>query len=593
MFLKVNRQWKSRTDVRLLVFIENNVSNENNGSFDRGPICFEEVCYFYCTGFERIGGSVMSDRPESDPESIVLVHEILNEKGEVVRWHFGNIIEVQRGLDCLEWDHRCISVPYFCDDDGGDLPSDLPTDLTESPDNGDSSSGGGSNASLLFHELMNSCPSTPNDIFGNGEGSLDASTCTALRELRECTLQGSGGIGIFTADNFHLIQELIDNNRIESVKEFACNSDSDLRSKELVVEYAEYISFDNSITPEDFFKIAEFLDEEEIEMNTGEFIVTYDVEDCIASSLGCNSSNCTSFRSCITTSAIETLSNNDIALTADVSRYDVELLLRYQRLIEESKDDSRALEASTIAIISTDYLISLDDPEINEFIAELGDYSPSDPYFQFIIEQLKLLLIEVIRDFIPGASTLTLGPEALNLFNQGKWLEALSLTFEIILNEADIFLGPGKVLTSGIELGIGISKIYKRVPALKNLAELGDLYFDRIINTMKKVVGDDFLKKIKKVDRGGGAHFPDVSAESMMDELKDVLDVEPTMVLGEQLYPIFKVGDIPFSNKFLYIELYPDSKSGFAWTIEISKGPENLTSGSQLTTVYKIRFDLD
>ena len=38
------------------------------------------------------------------------------------------------------------------------------------------------------------------------------------------------------------------------------------------------------------------------------------------------------------------------------------------------------------------------------------------------------------------------------------------------------------------------------------------------------------------------------------------------------------------------MELYPNSDSGFAWTIEFTTGPCNATNAAQLSTKFKIRF---
>ena len=45
------------------------------------------------------------------------------------------------------------------------------------------------------------------------------------------------------------------------------------------------------------------------------------------------------------------------------------------------------------------------------------------------------------------------------------------------------------------------------------------------------------------------------------------------------------------ANLSIFMELYPNSNSGYPWNIEFSTGASNATNKSQLDRQYKIRFD--
>ena len=88
-----------------------------------------------------------------------------------------------------------------------------------------------------------------------------------------------------------------------------------------------------------------------------------------------------------------------------------------------------------------------------------------------------------------------------------------------------------------------------------------------------------------------------LNGESASDWHRDIIDalggVTSTILGTNNSREYFKLGQIPNTNQCIFTAIYPDSDTGFAWTIAFYTAPCNATQGSHIGAgeVWKIRFD--
>ena len=97
----------------------------------------------------------------------------------------------------------------------------------------------------------------------------------------------------------------------------------------------------------------------------------------------------------------------------------------------------------------------------------------------------------------------------------------------------------------------------------------------------------------KRVSNTVGAKLDDVGASEMLEKIED--EFNPTIMLFTDFNgnPVWKILDVQMANKSIYTVMYPDSSSGFAWTIEFIFATQNANQWSDISSgqKFKIRFD--
>jgi hypothetical protein len=235
--------------------------------------------------------------------------------------------------------------------------------------------------------------------------------------------------------------------------------------------------------------------------------------------------------------------------------------------------------------------------ETGETALELWDVpDSSDPLWEIFKEQLLEVVKEAIADFVPGGTLATVGPILYNNLQEGNWMDAMYNAVDIVLNEADVFFPAANVISTGLKLATKGKQLKKVYDALKNAKALGEDYLLKLYNVLRNRIGwgistirDNFTWLGPSV----GAKLDNVSSSTVFQKLKQEFDVTNSspVFFDFQNRPVFKISTISQANTSIFMVLYPDSASGYNYTIGFYLGPSNATEFNQLQAKFKIRFD--
>ena len=233
--------------------------------------------------------------------------------------------------------------------------------------------------------------------------------------------------------------------------------------------------------------------------------------------------------------------------------------------------------------------------EFGSTMLDLGD-GPSDPMRDIVIEMLLETVKELVADLIPGGTLATIGPELFANLQGGQWMDAMFNAVDIVLNEADAFFPAAKMGSFAYGLFVKGKHLKKAFEAFKRAKSLGEDFLLKLYNVFRNRLNWTVKKvrdKFQWISPNLGAKLNDVASSEFFDKLKDEFGVTTPVFFNDQngtLTPVFKIGEL-YGGLCIFMELYPDSNSGYAWTIGFYTGPCNASSSGQLNSKFKIRFD--
>ena len=230
-----------------------------------------------------------------------------------------------------------------------------------------------------------------------------------------------------------------------------------------------------------------------------------------------------------------------------------------------SPDTKKANVAKTVSLSYISMLME-NDPVINQMMIDIKDRSVGDPIWDFLIEQLGSVLQDALIDILPGGTLITVGPQAIQQFKDGDWLGGLWTTATIVLDEAQIFIEPLKILDVGISIAQKSAKLSKFYEVMKKVYTLGDDAAYKVYQVLRNKL-DKLYSKIhwtsngaKITDAGDPLGFWD-------DFVTAFQPYEITGGNGNEIRAKFILGGSTFEMRF-----YPASSSGGEPTIVIKKG---------------------
>jgi hypothetical protein len=244
------------------------------------------------------------------------------------------------------------------------------------------------------------------------------------------------------------------------------------------------------------------------------------------------------------------------------------------------------------------------DVDIAEFIS---DFSASgiDPIIwgilkEFLAEIGTEIIRETLIDIVPGASTMIIGPQMFDSFEQGDCLSALGSLVEIILNEADILLPAAKVAALGAAIYNKAALLKKVYGQFKRLKKAGDKAIVDVYETMKQHLGGPgaIMRKWKR--DGGQTILEGVNQrDNFYQDLVDRLENNGFFMFNG--YPVYRfyqtntAAPAGVEKRFLYITAYeqsntidPSTGAPYPLTIKFFTGPSDLPFNG--TNIYASPF---
>lgn len=231
--------------------------------------------------------------------------------------------------------------------------------------------------------------------------------------------------------------------------------------------------------------------------------------------------------------------------------------------------------------------------ELGPTILELGDVGNPEGLLWGIMKEMLLETVkELVADFIPGGTLATMGPELYDNLQGGDWMEAMYTAVDIILNEADAIFPAAKVASVALGMYVKGKHLKRAFEAFKKAKSLGEDFLLKLYNIFRNRLNWGVSQVRDKFQWLGGVNMKidAASGNEFFEQLKEEFGATYAFP-GKYGQPVYKILDVPV-NQSLYIELYPDANSGWAWTIEISRGPQNANHFSDLNSQLKFRFDL-
>lgn len=289
----------------------------------------------------------------------------------------------------------------------------------------------------------------------------------------------------------------------------------------------------------------------------------------------------------------------ELQVKLELSEAELRWLIENQTFIDELLEfnisHSQDENSENIAVaVSHAYLnIKMDpDADLQEFIDDFDNWSTGDPLWDIILEQLEISLEEALIDIIPGGTAVTLGPQAIEHFQNEEWLKGMWTIIEITLDESSSFLPIAKAGKLSLNL-YNQAKLLKKVyKVFKEAKQVGDDFVLKLYSTLRTKMGVSEIKnKFQWLGGSDGAKLDGESAHGFFEVLKSTFGA--TLAFNDVEYnnrPTFKIGER--NNMSILMQLYPDSNTGWAWNIGFYLGPSGISTVKQLSPVYKIRFDL-
>lgn len=238
-------------------------------------------------------------------------------------------------------------------------------------------------------------------------------------------------------------------------------------------------------------------------------------------------------------------------------------------------------------------MLSSNDAELIEMMNDIKTSNVGDPVWDILLELLGDVVEEALIDVIPGGTTVQMGPVAIQQFKNGEWLNGLWTVINTALDEGGKFLGPTKFFLMGITLADKAKLIKKVYKACKEAKQLGEEFVAKLYTVVKNRVGLSEIKN-KFIWLGGpnGAKLDGEKSSDVFEDFKNIFGASMCAFNDGWGRPIWKViNQIPNTNSAVYMINYPDSSTGWNFTIAFYRGPTNATSFAQLDAIYKIRFD--
>jgi hypothetical protein len=234
-------------------------------------------------------------------------------------------------------------------------------------------------------------------------------------------------------------------------------------------------------------------------------------------------------------------------------------------LSNHSQDYNKSNVAKAVSISYLNLLMS-NAPEVNQMMNDIKNLDVADPVWDFLIEQIGIVLQDALVDIIPGGTLVTVGPQAIQQFKDGDWLGGLWTTITIVLDEAAIVLAPAKILNLGISLGEKAIKLSKFYDVMKKVYTLGDDAAYKVYQVLKNRI-DKLYSKIQWASNGAKV----TGGGNPLDFWDDFVEVfqpyEITGGNGNEIRAKFILGGHQFEMRF-----YPASASSGEPTIVIQKG---------------------
>ena len=186
-------------------------------------------------------------------------------------------------------------------------------------------------------------------------------------------------------------------------------------------------------------------------------------------------------------------------------------------------------------------------------LLELGEND--NVLFSIMKEQLLILIKELLADFIPGGTLVTLGPELLDNMSSGNWMDAMYNAIDIVLNEADAFFPAAKIASTGLALAINAKHLSKFWKAIDKLKVLGTDVLNKVFQALNSKLGDKIFDSFSWVNQSHGSNLKNIGDPlDFWDELVTIFGGAVTGGNGNELV----LSNIP-GLPHITIRFYPAS----------------------------------
>lgn len=223
-----------------------------------------------------------------------------------------------------------------------------------------------------------------------------------------------------------------------------------------------------------------------------------------------------------------------------------------------------ASEKNTAHAVSLAYLSLKMNPDANvqQMLNDISSQSIGNPLLEILGEQIADLVADVLIDIIPGGTLITMGPQALQQFQDGDILGGLWTVVQVALDEGSAFIPVAKIGNVAINLANNAVKLSRFYDVMKKAYTLGDDVAYRVYQVLRNKI-DDIYSKVSWT--GNGAKVEGVG--DPLDFFDELTSLFPGGTLsggnGNELV-------YTFSN--ITIKFYPSSTSSGEPTISIKKG---------------------
>lgn len=308
--------------------------------------------------------------------------------------------------------------------------------------------------------------------------------------------------------------------------------------------------------------------------------------------------------------------NNLFSEAISSSNFAESTLLQISTLVNSFAVNSTQYNTSVVASLT--YLGLLESPDDLSVFADLMSGDPAGDIWgiaqEIIIDLLRGMILEQLADAVPGGSLVSLGPEAIAAFREGRILDALWTSLDIMLNEADTFIPTARFLSASLATVDVYREAKKLIKPLKKLAAGG---IDGAVNLYQAL--KDHTGSVGNVVQGWKSNITAANGNNLnvfegIDNLDDFYDdfisrfnpVGSFTYNGSLVYKMYQFADgqTPAQEKWMYVTSYstssttdPSTGLSFPKTLKFYKGPgsfispgTNPNSSPNFSTIFTLRF---
>lgn len=184
-----------------------------------------------------------------------------------------------------------------------------------------------------------------------------------------------------------------------------------------------------------------------------------------------------------------------------------------------------ANKANTAKVVALAYLQlrMSTDADVQTMMSDIANQtiSSNDPLWDIVIEQIGAIAQELLVDIIPGGTLVTVGPQALQQFEQGDWMGGMWTTLEIVLDETSRFIPPAKVINLGISLADKAYKLSKFYDVMKKVYTLGDDVAYKVYQVFRNRLGS-LYSKVEWVSNAVGVQVSGADPFEIWDDIENI-----------------------------------------------------------------------